>query len=316
MSVNVRNVRQKIVGVVDPDRYIRDFVRNARGHLTYRGIPLLPAAAGNQRLYEAVLKGEPFAAAKIGATELRILTRFAGIVQEPGRYSKDVREEIFVFSGVYPVDTPSLDSFAERWIEDFKQINLLSVWFNPGERKFIEWTSTKAELTTITALEPYYFDRPWTESLAGKKVLVISPFVDSVERNQPNFARIWAKHPKVLPSFDLRLQRFPHSAAISTKSFRDWSDIVAEQCAAMDEADFDVAIVGAGAASVPLVAHAKRAGKVAVHLGGSTQILFGIIGARWDRHPTIRRLFNEHWTRPLASEVPVKANLVENACYW
>jgi hypothetical protein len=38
-----------------------------------------------------------------------------------------------------------------------------------------------------------------------------------------------------------------------------------------------------------------------VHLGGATQRLFGIRGKRWDERPFFQNLYNEHWTRPLAS---------------
>ena len=49
----------------------------------------------------------------------------------------------------------------------------------------------------------------------------------------------------------------------------------------MDTTDYDVVLIGAGAFSLPLVAHAKRRGKVGIHMGGSLQILFGILGKRW-----------------------------------
>jgi hypothetical protein len=79
---------------------------------------------------------------------------------------------------------------------------------------------------------------------------------------------------------------------------------------------FDVAIIGCGAYGFPLAAHVKRLGKQAVHLGGATQILFGIRGNRWDKHPAISSLYNEHWVRPDVTEKPSGAEKVEGACYW
>lgn len=38
--------------------------------------------------------------------------------------------------------------------------------------------------------------------------------------------------------------------------------------------DFDVAIIGCEAYGFPLAARLKRAGKIVVHMGGATQILF------------------------------------------
>jgi len=62
--------------------------------------------------------------------------------------------------------------------------------------------------------------------------------------------------------------------------------------------------------------HVKRRGKIGYHLGGATQLLFGIKGRRWDSHPVISKCYNEHWIRPLSEEIPEKAKLVEESCYW
>ena len=79
--------------------------------------------------------------------------------------------------------------------------------------------------------------------------------------------------------------------------------------------DFDVAIIGCGAYGMPLAAKIKNGGKIAIHLGGATQLLFGIKGARWDHHP-LSRMYNEHWTRPAEEETPKASQLIEGACYW
>jgi hypothetical protein len=65
-----------------------------------------------------------------------------------------------------------------------------------------------------------------------------------------------------------------------------------------------------------LIAHVKRSGKKASHLGGASQLLFGIKGCRWDNHPVISPLYNGHWVRPAPEDIPNDANKVENGCYW
>ena len=82
--------------------------------------------------------------------------------------------------------------------------------------------------------------------------------------------------------------------------------------------EFDVAIIGCGAYGYPLAAEIKRMGKVVIHLGGATQILFGIIGNRWEKdHPEFCRKFvNDAWVRPMDKEKIQNAGSVENACYW
>ena len=49
--------------------------------------------------------------------------------------------------------------------------------------------------------------------------------------------------------------------------------------------DFDIAVIGCGAYGICLASMLKNAGKQAFHLGGITQLWFGIKGKRWDNIP-------------------------------
>jgi hypothetical protein len=74
--------------------------------------------------------------------------------------------------------------------------------------------------------------------------------------------------------------------------------------------------VGAGAFSLPLVVHAKQAGRVGIHLGGPLQILFGILGGRWTWNPDFKQFIKDTWIRPSEEETPKTAGLIEGGCYW
>jgi hypothetical protein len=80
--------------------------------------------------------------------------------------------------------------------------------------------------------------------------------------------------------------------------------------------DFDVAIVGCGAYGLPLGAFIKRQGKACIHMGGATQLLFGITGNRWRDMPQFQALQTEAWQPPLESERPVNWKQVEGGSYW
>ena len=67
--------------------------------------------------------------------------------------------------------------------------------------------------------------------------------------------------------------------------------------------DFDVALIGAGAYGLFLATECKRLGKVGIHIGGATQLLFGILGKRWTDpsspdSSSVLPFINEHWTGP------------------
>jgi hypothetical protein len=61
-------------------------------------------------------------------------------------------------------------------------------------------------------------------------------------------------------------------------------------------------------------------GKKGFHIGGVLQMMFGIIGKRWESSTQSNgkylRLFNDHWIRPMNEEKPKYSNLVENDTYW
>ena len=76
------------------------------------------------------------------------------------------------------------------------------------------------------------------------------------------------------------------------------------------------AILGAGAYGFPLGARLKQQGKQAIHLGGSTQILFGIKGRRWDKRPNVAKHYNEHWVYPLEHEKPQNVEAAGVTAYW
>jgi ketopantoate reductase len=78
--------------------------------------------------------------------------------------------------------------------------------------------------------------------------------------------------------------------------------------------DFDIAIIGCGAYGLPLAAHVKRMGKKVVHMGGATQLLFGIKGKRWE--DSNFKFINKYWVRPLEEEKPKDHKKVEDSCYW
>ena len=68
--------------------------------------------------------------------------------------------------------------------------------------------------------------------------------------------------------------------------------------AEIDKNYFDIAIIGCGVYGFPLVAHGKRIGKKSIHLGGPTQMLFGIKGKRWLENPNFCHIINEHFVFP------------------
>jgi hypothetical protein len=98
--------------------------------------------------------------------------------------------------------------------------------------------------------------------------------------------------------------------------YKDWFEALDYMKNDISKIDFDIAILGCGAYGLPLASFIKEIGKKAVHLGGSTQMLFGVTGRRWETEYDMSHIINEHWVRPSGEEVIKDFKKIENGCYW
>jgi hypothetical protein len=221
-------------------------------------------------------------------------------------------------AGFFPADDNSLDAFSGLYLDILRQADALAVWFNQYEDVICNTYCRDAELVHLDCLAPYHFANPWSLRLAGRKVLVIHPFAESIQRQYAEKRRLLFADPEVLPEFELKTVKAVQSIAGSKVKFATWFDAYHHMCDEMASIDFDICLIGAGAYGLPLASFAKSLGKQAIHMGGVTQILFGIRGRRWEElyAETTALLFNEHWVRPMQSETPASKDIVEEGCYW
>ena len=282
---------------------------------------ILLGTEGHDRISERVSGNEPLLVARLGAVELGCIRHY---LEKRGLgntgYGRKISTAMANNAGFFPASNESLDTFAKFFLEHLAQVDVMGVWFNPYENVICNDYCPDAELVDFDCLEPFRFANPWSSRLAGRKVLVIHPFVESIRKQYEEKRRLLFPSPDVLPAFDLKTLKSVQSIGGSKVRYDTWFDAYDFMCEEMEKIDFDICIIGAGAYGLPLAAHAKKLGKQAIHLGGVTQILFGIKGKRWERDPayatTTAKLFNEHWVRPLDSETPVHKNRIEKGCYW
>lgn len=280
---------------------------------------ILSPKQGNALIHDALVAGRPFLVGRAGTVELDCVTHFVGARRagaSKAGYPESVVSMMANNAGFFPVTDDTLDRFAEEYLEAVSQLDAICVWFNRGESDLAREFCPRADLIALRSLEPYYHEEPWSIELAGKRVLVVHPFADSIVENYEMRRRLLFEDPRILPEFELHVLKAVQSIAGEHVEHASWFDALGHMKSGMEAIDFDVCIVGAGAYGLPLAAHAKRLGKIAIHMGGATQILFGIRGGRWDNHEIISKLYNEHWPRPKPSEIPRDYEKVEDGAYW
>lgn len=281
----------------------------------------MDAEATNRWLGELIVKGRPAAVGKLGSSECWALAwhlripRFYKYTWCPPAFGElDLAEQ----SGVFPKTEDIFHRFAELYLERLRGIDGCAVWQNVGEGRVLREFSPLAHRLSVRGLEPYLFARPWSHGLLGKRILVIHPFEESIRAQFARRDLVWRDMPGVLPECEMEVIRAPYG--FSKTDFRDWFEMLQWLEAQVEEAfarePFDVALIGCGAAGLPLAAKVKDLGAIGIHLGGPLQLLFGIRGRRWDQRPEFHRVFNEHWVRPRPEETPDVAAKVDHGGYW
>lgn len=269
---------------------------------------------GNASIREALKSGRPCMIARLGATEGQATA--CPRLPPPLWYVLRGRciANLHAASGVFPADEKTILRFSELMLRELTEVDILGSW--RSEEALLSRYLRRAAFVPLDGLEPYFATDPWSELLAGRRVLVVHPFKASIEKQYEKRQLLFADA-RVLPEFgSLSVVQALQSTVGNTVSFADWFAALDWMKAQVDRVDYEVAILGCGAYGLPLAAHMKRQGRIAIHLGGATQLLFGIMGRRWDSHPVISRLSNEHWVRPTDQERPVNAELIDKASYW
>ena len=226
------------------------------------------------------------------------------------------------WSGFFPNTIDAGHRFHKILIKSVQNIDLLGVWFRRFENYYIhKYVPNNSKVTFLFDIEPWRSPKyPWTSALKGKKVLVIHPFSSTIERQYKEKRKDIFPDMEILPEFELHtLKAVQTIAGIKDERFKTWFDALQYMYDEAMKIDFDIAILGCGAYGMPLASMLKNAGKQAVHMGGVTQILFGIRGKRWEEmedYRYIRDMINDAWVFPNEEDTPKNAAIVEGGCYW
>ena len=261
---------------------------------------------------------------KIGTTELQALEYSDRRIRSnwlPAANWRRQAKRLFIDSGVFPQERDQFEYFLNTYKESIKELDAICLWQDEGSfLQAYEYAVAEYLCPKANQIEPATFS-PFSiyEHLHGVKLLVVSPFVRSMKAQIECLPNVFGQYcwAKTLKDMRQRCEfvRCPFFSYLEKSAFSSWREGLAKMTDEILQHRFDLALIGAGAWSLPLLANLKKEGRKGLHTGGSTQLFFGIRGKRWDFYSDLG-VFNSFWIHPLPQDTPRDYKIKENGCYW
>jgi len=274
----------------------------------------------NELIKHLIDKKEPFFISRLGGS-IGILTRnYKANMQIPRR----IIIESQTHDGIYCNNMGDLLKYADMYADSIENSTYLACFTNicnETQDYFIKKYSLKTLHSRV--LEPFYSilenEQPWSRNLKGKKILVINPFIDSMKKQLDNNFQMFKDKKIFLDGQQFIFYKCFNSLA-NNRPHNDWYETYQVMCNDIKDLDFDIALLGCGGYGLPLCNFIyTKMKKSAIYIGGGLQLLFGVMGNRWENNPMWKKIISENgskFIKPSGDEIINNNNMVENACYW
>lgn len=285
--------------------------KKVRFQYMYRNDHILRLDAGNAFIRDSILSGEPLMIGRLGATESRCISKWMN--GQP--FDETNLSNIKQLSGVFPNTNNQVCEFCQIYTNSLQYADAMAVWGVTSERDILKKYTKDITFLDIMSLEPYFYEKPWSSALEGKKILIIHPFVQTIKSQLHRRKEIFSDK-TILPEFGGVVYIRAVQSLGGSDEYTSWTTALQYMLNQISCSEFDLAIIGAGAYGLPLAAYIKKIGKQSILMAGATQLLFGIKGKRWEDRKEYKRFINDSWVRPSEKETPSNKNKVEGGSYW
>jgi hypothetical protein len=224
-------------------------------------------------------------------------------------------------AGIAITSEKSLQIYREWYLSAFEKCSVYAVWEPWGN--YMPHISESHQMITNKYKRPhifasvfdifhYIYKTPWTHALAGKRILIISSFIDSIQTQKQAYPI------DLFPGCSFVYLKPPQTNGANPS--QDWVIEFTQFCKEIKkiENEFDVALCACGGYGNPVCSYIYSLNKSAIYVGGVLQMYFGIYGKRWlkERKDVINLFMTPSWKRPNENEKPLNHTSIENGCYW
>ena len=273
----------------------------------------------NEYIINLIKSNKPFFISRVGIGSETYSTYHYETTGTIGRY-----ETLDNNAGIYYKNEADIKRYNTYYSNALKNSDALATW-NDNVLKEQSYFIEKYKLPKLDyrVIEPFYQIEkniiPFTHHLSDKKILIISPFIDSFIEQMDKQFKLYKNTNIFLPK-----QKFVYYKSLNTsagnriKGHSNWMHTYLQMIKEIKELDFDVALVSCGGYGLPICNYIKEhMNKSSIYVGGGLQLFFGVIGNRWLSDPDWRqRIFESpsEFMRP--KEIQENSEKVENSCYY
>lgn len=288
-------------------------------------IDTLSISESNKRIIQLLQEENPFIINRLGIGDE---THLSFEYLSTKKINKKYLSPLCNLNGVYSKteDLSDYQAFCIKYLESIENSTYLaSFQFNSRNIvKIQNFFSKKYNIKQIhsRSLEPFYVcldnEIPWTHFLKHKKVLILSPFVESFKKQLSNNFQIF-KDKKIFLDDQQFVFYKTYQTIAGNKLHNNWLETFELMCNDIEKLDFDVALLGCGSYGLPLCNFIYSLNKSSIYIGGGLQLLFGVMGKRWEANKMWNKIIEENNTkfiRPNNNECIKNQNSIEQGCYW
>jgi hypothetical protein len=246
----------------------------------------------------------------------RVSTDIANFVKERAPVMKNN-------AGIKLTTFNDVEKYSDMYLNAFKNSEMYTVWEPHGNvysgisqsHDYITDTFKKEQVWAFTFdIFHYIHLNPWTLALKGKKILIISAFIESIKEKIPIREKIYGID--LFPECEFVFCKPPQTNG--TNPSRVFDEELRDFMENVKTLDFDVALVSCGGYGNLVCNEIYEMGKSAIYVGGVLQMYFGVYGQRWmrERKDIMNLYMNQYWSRPKEEERPSNYKNIEGNCYW
>lgn len=285
----------------------------------------------NDRLYkyisEKIKNKNTFVIPRIAGVENQLA--YYGILAKHNNFESNAFDKIQGVmknnAGIKVSNINNIILYSQLYLESFHHCDIYFDWEPCGNvakwiidsLMFMHVNFNKSRIWALALdIFNYIQVRPWTHAFRGKRILIISAFVDSIKEKLDIREKIYGID--LFPECEFVFIKPPQTQGENTsREFYIELNEFTEKIKQISS-QFDIALVSCGGYGNLVCSEIYKMGKSALYIGGVLQMYFGIYGSRWERERSdILSLYkNDYWTRPKENERPRGFKNVEASCYW